>query len=60
MRFDSEFAGGSKARDESGVDCHPVGHEGGDSGVFSSHTEYQVQLHVTGAVIPSCWKPAAV
>jgi hypothetical protein len=26
------------------------------SGVFSSHTEYQVQLHVTGAVIPSCWK----
>jgi hypothetical protein len=24
--------------------------------VFSSHTEYQVQLHVTGAVIPSCWK----
>ena len=25
-------------------------------GVFSSHTEYQLQLHVTGAVIPSCWK----
>jgi hypothetical protein len=27
-----------------------------NDGVFSSHTEYQVQLHVTGAVIASCWR----
>jgi hypothetical protein len=27
-----------------------------NEGFLSSHTEYQVQLHITGAVVPSCWK----
>jgi hypothetical protein len=27
-----------------------------NEGFLSTHTEYQVQLHITGAVVSSCWK----